>query len=323
MLDADIMDHNLRAVNLDPSDELVIHRFNQQMLRRNLSRNTIANYAGMLARLARWLGEAGRGTVTGAAEEDIEAYLLHVRRSYADSSYATVFTRLATFYKWAADKEMIEGRSPMAGMSRPQGEVREVPLPDIADLARIVKACEGRKGKRGKDEEFRDRRDMALCRLLLCTGTPRAEALANLTLAQVDLRHDRMTVMDKGSKERTIPLTGKAAHALMLYLRARAKQKAAKTCDRLFLGNRGPMTRDGIYQVVAARCEQAGVPVISPHKWRHYSAHEWFRAGGSEGDAMYLFGWKSRAMATRYASAAQASRAQEHAAALGLGDLVA
>jgi integrase len=105
-------------------------------------------------------------------------------------------------------------------------------------------------------------------------------------------------------------------------MRARAKHPKADL-PQLFLGRRGAMTRDGIYQVLAARCEQAGVPVISPHKWRHFTADQWFMAGGSEGDAMALFGWVSPLMAHRYGAAAAARRAQQHARELGLGDAVA
>ena len=158
-----------------------------------------------------------------------------------------------------------------------------------------------------------------MIRLMLETGTPRASAVAGLRRDQVDMRRDQVTVLDKGSKERVIPFGARTAHALTLYLRARAAHPRAAS-PRLFLGKRGDMTRDGVYQVIEKRCELAGVPVISPHKWRHFTAHAWFEAGGSEGDAMALFGWEHPAMPHRYAKAAAATRAQAHARTAALAD---
>lgn len=54
------------------------------------------------------------------------------------------------------------------------------------------------------------------------------------------------------------------------------------------------MTHDGLRQMIGRRGEQAGIPGLHPHQLRHSAAHRWMAEGGSEGDAMRLFGWKSR-----------------------------
>ena len=58
------------------------------------------------------------------------------------------------------------------------------------------------------------------------------------------------------------------------------------------------------------RCRRAGIPDLRPHQFRHTAAHRWLVRGGSEGDAMRLFGWRSRAMLDRYGSDLAASRAE-------------
>jgi integrase len=59
----------------------------------------------------------------------------------------------------------------------------------------------------------------------------------------------------------------------------------------LWLGvnNRGPMTANGIYQMIARRGRQCGVDAW-PHRFRHHFSHTWLDRGGEEGDLMELNG---------------------------------
>lgn len=295
--------HELRE-----ADEQAWHAYERSLLQRNLSAETLLNYRYTIERLSAALP----GPVLDATPGQVQDWLAGLSGQAADSTVATWFRRAATFYAWAARTGLADA-NPMAGMREPAEGEALIPVPDVADLVKVMEACAGR--------DFRSRRDLAIMRLMLETGTPRASAIAALPLTAPDLRHDQITVLDKGRKERTVPLGVKSGQALMLYLRVRAKHPKAAV-PRLFIGPRGPMTRDGIYQVLARRCQLAGVPVISPHKWRHYSAHTWLKNGGSEGDAMKLFGWKTRAMIDRYAAALAADRAVEHAREAALADQV-
>jgi len=57
----------------------------------------------------------------------------------------------------------------------------------------------------------------------------------------------------------------------------------------LWLGvnNRGPMTANGIYQMIARRGRQAGVDAWT-HRFRHHFSHTWLDRGGAEGDLLEL-----------------------------------
>jgi hypothetical protein len=59
------------------------------------------------------------------------------------------------------------------------------------------------------------------------------------------------------------------------------------------------------------RAEQAGYVGVTPHQCRHTFSNAWLKSGGSEGDLMRLNGWKSRAMADRYADDVANQRAIE------------
>ena len=292
-------------------DEDIWHAYERELLQRNLTPNTIDNYKRTVEKLGAAL--PARTALPDASEAQVQAWLAGLHGEASGSTAGTWFRRVRTFYNWCARMEYLDGPNPVARLRPPREESRVIPVPEMADLAAVLAACGGK--------SFRDRRDLAMLRVMLETGTPRASAIAALELAKVDLRRDQITVLDKGRKERVIPLGAKSAHALTLYLRARARHPQAAS-PRLFLGRRGPMTRDGVYQVVERRCELAGVPVISPHKWRHYTVDAWYEAGGSEGDAMALFGWSVPAMAHKYARAHQARRAQGHARQLALADRI-
>ncbi len=76
-------------------------------------------------------------------------------------------------------------------------------------------------------------------------------------------------------------------------------------------GGRGPLTGNGIYQMVRRRGEQAGVRVY-PHRFRHHFSHTWLDRGGAEGDLMELNGWSSPQMLQRYGGSAGGARARRH-----------
>jgi integrase len=71
----------------------------------------------------------------------------------------------------------------------------------------------------------------------------------------------------------------------------------------------GPLTANGIYQMIARRGRQRGVEVY-PHRFRHHFSHTWLDRGGAEGDLMELNGWTSPQMLRRYGASARSARAR-------------
>jgi hypothetical protein len=103
-----------------------------------------------------------------------------------------------------------------------------------------------------------------------------------------------------------------AARRLDRYLRVRAKHEQAHRRGLwLGTGGRGPLTGNGIYQMVKRRGEQAGV-AVSPHRFRHHFSHTWLDRGGAEGDLMELNGWSSPQMLHRYGGSVRGARARRH-----------
>jgi site-specific recombinase XerD len=244
--------------------------------------------------------------------DQIRRFLTWQLEHRSASTAATRYRCLQQFYRWALRDGLID-TSPMATIEPP--EIPEVPVPvvRIDDLRKLLKACEGR--------DFLELRDTALFRLMLEPGGMRRAEITGLAVADVDLENDLVMVVGKGRRPRAIPYGHKTGQALTRYLRARGKHSQSKLTDALWLAQKGPLTANGLAQVLERRCEQAGIDRIKPHQLRHTAADLWLsESGGDETSAMRLFGWRSRQMLDRYGASNADARARAAARKLGIGD---
>jgi len=119
-----------------------------------------------------------------------------------------------------------------------------------------------------------------------------------------------ITVRGKDGKQRIVKISYPCARTLDRYLRARSRHAQAWR-PQLWLGinNRGPMTAQGIYQMIVRHGRQCGVRVYPP-RFRHHFSHTWLDRGGAEGDLMEFNGWASPQMLRRYGASARSARAR-------------
>jgi integrase/recombinase XerD len=245
---------------------------------RGLSRNTLTAYRTDLLQFGVFL--AGRGLeATDASGPDLSDFLAGLAQGNgkAPCSAATVNRKAAclrSFYRHLRREEIVED-DPTAALAPPR---RGRKLPHVLSQDEVQHLLAQPRG-----DEPAVIRDRALLELMYACGL-RASETIGLDVGDVDLVNGTLRARGKGSKERVVPVGGKAATALAAYLRgARPKLLHSAGENRLFVNFRGgPLTRQGLYKIVQRHARTAGLADrMSPHTLRHsFATH--LLAGGCD-----------------------------------------
>src|SRR5260221_491278 len=180
---------------------------------------------------------------------------------------------------------------------------------------KLEKACRG--------NTFGQRRDAAILSVFRATGIRLAE-LAGIRYdaddadrSDLDLERREIKVRGKGGRDRTVMIDHEAARRLDRYLRVRVRHEQAYRLGLwLGTGGRGPLSPNGVYQMVRRRGEQAGGGVW-PHRFpqpfteagqgfaaapllRETDRANWEEVGGQDGQQWV--GWLLERYSHAYAS---------------------
>jgi len=277
---------------------------------KGLSPTTQRNYTETGRRFVEFLIERGiRPTAGALTREHVEMYIEHVLDSRSASTAATVYRHLQQLFRWCEEIGEITGVGPMARMKAPIVPKVDRKMPPIEHVAALLRVCSGR--------EFEDRRDTAQLRVLFGNGL-RVGELISMTVEGTPRDPDAIQVRRKGGDTQWVPVADDVAIALDLYRSARAGHKKANRPE-WWLGVRGPMTESGVLQMLERRCNEANIPVYTPHQFRHLFAHLLKVHGASREDLKTLGNWKSDQMLEAYGRTAAAERAAETLRRLNLG----
>jgi len=327
---------------MDGENLLTWREFERDLRTAKRSPRTIQSYQEAVEQLVTFVagdwcdGECEHTTHDGApltemTKAHVQDYLLAYMERHSVTAAGVRFRSLRRFFNWMIDEEIIE-ESPMRRLTEPKPDDKPTDIPPIEHVRALLATCQPRKGADPR-RKFNDVRDEAIIRLFCEPGSPRVSEMAGLLLAHVDMVQDVVTLYGKGRKWRTVPFSARTGKALSRYLRMRPRHPlvvAARAQDpksdgppELWLGWRGkPLDASGIYQMIERRCEEAGIPRIHPHQFRHFATDAWYQNGGSVQDAMLLFGWSRPEMAHHYAKATAGQRAINAARRASIGDLL-
>ena len=276
------------------------------------SAQTVKSYGDGVRRFLVWCADTGAPPVMD--KDTVNGFTVDLLDAGAEA--ATVRARqlgVRRFSAWLTEEGEIPA-DPLLGIKAPKLDQKVIEPLTETQLKALIKACAG--------TGYRERRDEALVRFMVETGTRAGEVVA-LGLTDVDLTAGTAIVRKgKGAKGRMVPIGPQTARAIDRYIRVRRTHKHAAESPALWLGdrNRG-FTYYALYWGLRERAEAAGIEGFHPHRLRHTAAHRWLAAGGSEGGLMAVAGWTRPDMLMRYTKARASDRAAIEARTLNLGDL--
>src|SRR5437764_436639 len=248
-------------------------------LERGLSRNTLEAYRSDLQQFADFLARRELDPLE-AKTTDLTAFVSELATGTSDrpaAAPATLQRKIAclrSFYRHLR-REQILDHDPAAELRAPRSRAR---LPKVLSRDEVSRLLEQPRGT--SPAALRDR---ALLETMYACGL-RASAAIGLELSELDLEAGILRARGKGSKERIVPIGGKAIDALRAYLEhGRPKLVGIRPERRVFVNLRGgSLSRQGLYKIVRGHARSAGLERrMSPHTLRHtFATH--LLAGGCD-----------------------------------------
>ena len=260
---------------------------------RMLSEHTCAAYATDLQQFQAFLQgacEAGKPDLARLTRDDVRAYLGHLSDSgFGRRSIARKLASLRTFLAYLCRAGLLQRNPALQVVPPKQDKTLPVHL-DVEEVRRALTAP--------PVDTPLGLRDRAILELLYGAGI-RLRELAGLRPGSLDLDSGLVRVLGKGSKERIVPIGGKAVDALRAYLARRSEllPEGAGYTDTglLFLTRTGrPLTPSGIQnRVVHYLGKATGGRRLGPHALRHSFATHLLDAGADLNAVRELLGHAS------------------------------
>jgi integrase/recombinase XerD len=232
-------------------------------LERGLSRNTAVSYESDLRQAAHFLAKRGAVGWSQVTAAQLVAWLHWLSdEKFSASSQARKLSAVRMLFRHLK-KEGARKDDPTELLSGPKLRRKLPQTLSAHDMGKLLATPTG-----GDAYALRDR---AMLELFYSSGL-RISELSNLTLQQVDLEHGFVRVFGKGSKERVVPLGGRAGEAVSAYLSSgRPRLVKARTGSELFLSERGKaISRKTVWVIVKKYAQAAGLgKSVKPHLLRH------------------------------------------------------
>ena len=256
--------------------EILIKRFTQYLLlEKSLSPNTIQAYTCDVEKLLSFLQDEGL--------EPSEADLAHLHSFIATlsdigisaRSEARIISGIRTFFKFLVlegyiqddPSEMLE--MPKIGMKLPE-------VLTVDEIDRMIGSI---------DRTLPDgQRNRAILETLYSCGL-RVSELCSLKLSEMYFDEGFIKVTGKGSKQRLVPISGRAVSEIRMYLTDRCHIDIKKGFeDYLFISYRTgkPLSRVMIFDIIKKHTRMAGIgKTVSPHTLRHSFATHLLEGGAN------------------------------------------
>ena len=244
---------------------------------RRMSPNTLDGYRRDLLALDAWAAAQARPLET-LDSEDIRAFVAaEHRRGLSPKSLQRRLSAVRSCYRWWLKQGRIAA-NPAAAVRAPKAPRK---LPQVLDPDEAQALVEV------PTDVPLGLRDRALLELFYSSGL-RLSELCGLRWADLDLEGGLVTVLGKGSKQRTVPV---GSHACKALLEWRASQGAADGHAPVFPGRNGAISPRAVQLRLRQLAQRQGLfKRVHPHLLRHSFASHVLESSGDLRGVQELLG---------------------------------
>ena len=240
---------------------------------RNLSPRTLEAYQRDLKHYLSFIVDKDIISLSNISQMHIREYIRSLNeKGLAASSIARIFSSIRSYHKFLSAENYVN-ENPTLILTSPKAPKK---LPHVLmeeEISAIINAVV---------ETFQyAKRDKAIIEMLYSCGL-RVSELCALSLNNLYLNDDMIRIMGKGSKERLLPVGGRAKNFLNDYLiHCRPGIQKDKGSSSVFLSRKGkPLTRAMINNILRKWSQVAGISKsVSPHTLRHSFATHLLEGG--------------------------------------------
>lgn len=214
-------------------------------------------------------------------QEDIHSFIsyLSINRRCGPATCAKKISTIRIFFKYLTITSKMLKDNPAQNLETPKLNKRLPRYLTLEDSEKLLNNTFEDKDNKNKE------RDFAIITLFLNCGL-RLSELVGINIADIKFDDQKMTVIGKGNKERSIYLNKSCINAIKSYLNVRPKEgvkKDSKNSDKaLFLSSyRQRISKRTVENVVSRELQKAGLDTTkySTHKLRHTAATLMYKYG--------------------------------------------
>lgn len=208
--------------------------------------------------------------------DDIHSYLFYLTNTFQSkpATRARKAASIRVFFKYLSQKELIS-QNPAMNLETPKLGKRMPRYLSLDDSKKLLDAVD-------IGDDRNKERDYAILTLFLNCGI-RLSELVGINIKDIDFSENKLNVIGKGDKERTIYLNKACINAINSYLAVRAKTGIKKGSeDAMFLSERlERISNRTVQHIVKQELSKAGLDTrkYSVHKLRHTAATLMYKYG--------------------------------------------
>lgn len=233
------------------------------------SKNTQQSYKRVIEDFCNFMNISQCEQLYNISTLDIDKWNIKLKETLSDSSRRTKLTIMNSFYSFMVDRGLVLKNPVSPILSKVKVKLKPQTFLTQKEAHETLQTALGNKSPK-------DIRNYAILCILENIGV-RISELINLKIS--DIQGNKINILGKGNKYRTLFLNNQVLEAINEYLEVRKDSEY----DNLFISNQGtPMNRCSMSKMIKRISKECGIEKsISPHSLRRTSALIMYKQSGN------------------------------------------